>query len=547
LGQTVLLDFATTGGFMASIRLNRQAAHSGQLPQVCICCGGPARQLVRHEFRFEPTWLILLTTVFPKVQMFLSYETFNLNVPVCESHVSRFKWPTIAGLATAAILFLLLIPIIGLSVTGNQDKLLIVIPIFLLVVLGYVVTRFALLFSGPRVVAYSSGALDLEGVADAFAHHARGGGGYGQSAPQYAAQAYTGNYGLTQVAYQNAYRPRGGSSTRTILIVAAAVGIPVLLIGVIGAIAIAVASSPRFQQQRMAAQMRREMNQEFKEMRAEMRSNLAPISTAPMQSPRPLGTPSPTVTSPATTQPNNPVIIQPRSDFDSGKFRVGEIAYWTTSGRWYQGKIVKAVNPGWQVTYFDESGMEVNVVVDARILTDTCPTFSDPQFAGTAVPPKKGPSTTKDVFEVGDVVYFQFGNSWYQATVTKREELSKDTNLYTLTYYDDFFKRETTSKRFGTGLQRQLPAGAKVVTDAGKRPTAEPKSSAPANDDATSATNFKPGDVVYVRLLKWVRGTVVGQRGSLVEVRYTDELTKADRTIPFPPELLRRDPPDRNE
>ena len=126
---------------MATIRINRQAAHSGQLPQVCICCGTPTQQFVRHEFRFEPTWLILLLTVFPKLWMFLSYETFNLNLPVCSSHTTRFKWPSIAGLVTAGVLFLLLIPIIALSVTGNADKLLIVIPIFLLVIVAYVAAR----------------------------------------------------------------------------------------------------------------------------------------------------------------------------------------------------------------------------------------------------------------------------------------------------------------------------------------------------------------------------------------------------------------------
>src|SRR6185295_14124373 len=82
---------------MATIRLNRQAAHAGQLPRVCICCGEPAQQLVQHTFRFEPTWLILLLTLFPKMWVFFSYDTFHLSLPVCSSHTTRFKWPSYAG------------------------------------------------------------------------------------------------------------------------------------------------------------------------------------------------------------------------------------------------------------------------------------------------------------------------------------------------------------------------------------------------------------------------------------------------------------------
>ena len=227
---------------MATIRLHRQAAHSGQLPRVCICCGAPAEQFVRHEFRFEPTWLILLLTAFPKLWMFLSYDTFNLNLPVCSSHTTRFKWPMYAGLATVGLLFLMLIPIFTLIAVGQTNTLPILTPLALLVILGYVIARWTLLFCGPRVVQYSAGALDMAGVSDAFAQHASGRGGNLQDQQYLAQQAYSGNYGLDQVAYQNAYRAPAGSSRRTLLVVAAAVGIPLLVVSVVALAALGVRS-----------------------------------------------------------------------------------------------------------------------------------------------------------------------------------------------------------------------------------------------------------------------------------------------------------------
>jgi hypothetical protein len=237
---------------MAKIRLNRQAAHSGQLPRVCICCGEPAQQLVQHTFRFEPTWLILLLTLFPKMWVFFSYDTFHLSLPVCSSHTTRFKWPTYAGLATAGLLVLMLVPTFGLYATGNHDKTIIMVPVVLLVIVAYVISRFVLLFGGPRVVRYSPGALELEGVSDAFAQHAGGRG------PQYPQQpGYGGSYGVTYGAYPQGAYQGGGGSGKTLLIVSLAVGIPVMLIGVVGILAMLFGTSQRMQNQRWANQARR--------------------------------------------------------------------------------------------------------------------------------------------------------------------------------------------------------------------------------------------------------------------------------------------------
>ena len=298
---------------MATIRINRQAAHSGQLPQVCICCGTPTQQFVRHEFRFEPTWLILLLTVFPKLWMFLSYETFNLNLPVCSSHTTRFKWPSIAGLVTAGVLFLLLIPIIALSVTGNADKLLIVIPIFLLVIVAYVVTRFTLLFSGPRVVQYSSGTLELAGVSEEFARHVSGHGGF-QQAPQYPPQqVYTGNYGLTQAAYQNTYRPAAGPSNRTLWIVLAAVFGPLALLGLLAFGVLFSREYARFSEKRQFADMRADFRETMARDQIESQQRAAEFQRKRREAQaRALSEPPPTT-------PSQPSASTPAPTFQAGE------------------------------------------------------------------------------------------------------------------------------------------------------------------------------------------------------------------------------------
>ena len=442
---------------MATIRVNRQAAHAGQLPQVCICCGTPAQQFVRHEFRFEPTWLILLLTAFPKMWIFFSYDTFQLNLPVCSSHTTRFKWPSYVGLATAGLLFLMFVPIIAMYATGNQDKMIVMIPVCLLIVAGYVISRFVLLFGGPRVVQYSAGTLEIAGVSEGFAQHVSGRGSFQQAQLYPPQQVYTGNYGVDQAAYQNAYHAPGGSSTRTLLIVAAAVGIPLLLIGMVVVAAVGVHS------------MRR--------------SRLANFSA---NSPRP----------------------------QASDFKIGDTVYLQSGFEWYRATVVEQRNSVLTVTYVDNFGRESRStyfpemlyrelprgaeLAKIRQLPSASPTSrnlaSSPVLPRSTSPPPESiaakPSTASPTgptpepslpasppastqipsaastgeFLPDDTAYFELFGKWYQAKILRNIK-----GVCELTYFDPDIKREVKTIRPASQLKRNPPPGANVIASSGSR------------------------------------------------------------------------------
>lgn len=517
---------------MAIIRLNRQAAHSGQLPRICVCCGAPAEQFVRHEFKFEPTWLILLLTAFPKLWMFLSYDTFHLNLPVCSSHTTRFKWPMYAGLVTAGLLFLMFLPIIALIAIGQTNTLPILIPVALLVVLGYVVARFALLFTGPRVVRYSAGALDLTGVSEAFVQHASGRGGEIQDQQYLAQQAYTGNYGLDQAAYQNAYRAPSGSPRKTLLIVASAVGIPVLVVGVVALAALGVRS------------------------RMHKRPGQFPSSIAQAK---------------------------------ASDFKVGEAVY-VQAGAWHRATVVEATESVIKVRYTDELGQErtmhhlpsfvhrqlppgAELAKPRPALASSPPGSNGPHaapkphetkaFPPDAVPAKSSattpesapesslPSSTsglpeiptassEDGFQPGDTAYFERFGKWYQARIVQ-----KIGGLYRLTYYDPDFQRELTSARPAKELMRNLPSGVAVISGSGQADgatagapggRAAPPTGAKDNPPGFAAdeSNILKGVKIFAWWgSKWWDGEAVSTRKGEVLVHYDGWDSNSDEWLPL--------------
>jgi hypothetical protein len=503
---------------MATIRLNRQAAHSGQLPRVCICCGAPAEQFVRHEFRFEPTWLILLLTAFPKLWMFLSYDTFNLNLPVCSSHTTRFKWPMYAGLATAGLLFLMLIPIFALIAAGQTNTLPILIPLALLVILGYVIARWALLFGGPRVVQYSAGALDMAGVSDAFAQHASGRGGNLQDQQYLAQQAYTGNYGLDQAAYQNAYRAPAGSSRKTMITVAIAVGVPLLVVGVVALAALGVRSK-----------LRNRMRQ-------------SPSSTWRQQ---------------------------------ASDFKVGDTVY-VEFGGWHRATVVEVPHDLLKIKYTDDWGYEriehhSPVFVHRQLppgaelakprQSGVARSSSPPREAITATPSAtsgskpppelslpKNSSGLAEVpiasgaveFQPGDTAYFELFGEWYQTKIVR-----KFGRAYEVTYYDPDFKQEMTSTRFVDELKRNPPAGVAVISGPGSTAGAKPGTPVGRNTAGTGSKENPPGfaaDELNVKKgvkifawwgSKWWDGEAVSTRKGEVLVHYDGWGSNFDEWLPL--------------
>jgi hypothetical protein len=80
---------------MAEVLVRANPAIPVKWPPLCICCGAQASEQRRHKFWYEPTWLIVLTTLMPRLRRFIPgvYTCFELHPPVCHAHRNRLAWP----------------------------------------------------------------------------------------------------------------------------------------------------------------------------------------------------------------------------------------------------------------------------------------------------------------------------------------------------------------------------------------------------------------------------------------------------------------------
>lgn len=192
---------------MAEIQLSRQAATSGQLPNVCLCCGAPATQMVQHRFYLRSTGILIAMLLLGKMRwLFLpqSYEYSELRVPLCGFHRHRLNlhWYLLVGFA---ILCFCCIPLLLMG-SINRDYLWIAeigLVIFLpLLPLTFFVVLTVMILT-PRLVEHSNMSVKLVSVSSGFADAVRSGGKPTMSAAGFAAPTMTAG---------TAPRPLGGGA-----------------------------------------------------------------------------------------------------------------------------------------------------------------------------------------------------------------------------------------------------------------------------------------------------------------------------------------------
>lgn len=158
---------------MAEIKLNRHAAANGQLPNVCLCCGAPATQLVPHKFYLRSTGILIAMLLLGKMRwLFLpqSYEYAELRVPLCGFHRHRLSLHTYL-LIGFAVLGLLCVPVLLIG-SINKDYLWVTeigLVLFLLLFPVMFVTVLTVMILTPRMVEHSTMSVTLVSVSSGFA------------------------------------------------------------------------------------------------------------------------------------------------------------------------------------------------------------------------------------------------------------------------------------------------------------------------------------------------------------------------------------------
>ena len=79
---------------MATVQLDRRGWEDGDLPDVCMQCGGDTTYRVRQTFVWQPTWVIF--TIFVHVLLFIIISLVvrkkrNALVPMCNEHRNHWR------------------------------------------------------------------------------------------------------------------------------------------------------------------------------------------------------------------------------------------------------------------------------------------------------------------------------------------------------------------------------------------------------------------------------------------------------------------------
>ncbi len=163
---------------MATVQMNRFAAEAGRMPPVCICCGAPAQQHVRHTFHYQPTWLVLFYILIPALlRWYLSSNPATVTVPVCAAHRNRLQWPKFVRYALAGGLLLMVPLLFAASMAGWHTAMGAMMLLVLLWLIALWAASVIVALTTPRAEHYTTSHVTLTAVAPAFAHSLQAGGG----------------------------------------------------------------------------------------------------------------------------------------------------------------------------------------------------------------------------------------------------------------------------------------------------------------------------------------------------------------------------------
>ncbi|QDU95274.1 SHD1 domain-containing protein [Lignipirellula cremea] len=159
---------------MARVVLNRHAVEAGHLPDICLCCGAPATSRNLEEFKYRPTWVLMIKFLPSNYSVWTSgYSRFP--APFCEAHKSRLWLPFKARMAMLAAIalggFCLIMGLLLMALSQVLGVLVLLgIPLMILTVLGLNTTAFWLDLKTPRAVEIKGDVLTLEPVPENFAY-----------------------------------------------------------------------------------------------------------------------------------------------------------------------------------------------------------------------------------------------------------------------------------------------------------------------------------------------------------------------------------------
>ncbi|WP_425618804.1 SHD1 domain-containing protein [Anatilimnocola sp. NA78] len=165
---------------MATIKLNRMAAETGQLPAVCLCCGKPAAHRVKNQFYLRSTGIMIAMMFlgWPWRLLLLpqAYESVTIYVPMCGTHRYRLSWHNWM-MILVAIGAIIVVPLLiaGNYVESDSVKFLaqMLTLVLALGVMGAGLVFLFLWITAPRLIDYSGMAITLTSVSYDFAQAVR--------------------------------------------------------------------------------------------------------------------------------------------------------------------------------------------------------------------------------------------------------------------------------------------------------------------------------------------------------------------------------------
>jgi len=107
---------------MAQVTINRAAAQSGSVPNLCVCCGQPAQAKKMVLFRHTPTWILWLNML-PLRSMGGAHSRVMMPTPLCPQHQGRLGIPLLVRLGFWLILLVAMV-LLAMAVLTPSPRLL---------------------------------------------------------------------------------------------------------------------------------------------------------------------------------------------------------------------------------------------------------------------------------------------------------------------------------------------------------------------------------------------------------------------------------------
>ncbi len=160
---------------MAIVRLTRQEASRGDLPEVCIVCGERADEFRSKTMYWHPPWVFLLILLFVWpfiIAALLTQQRMRVQLPFCSQHRGHWSVRAWTTCLTFAGIFILGFVFFAVFIAaqergrgrGNDAAMGVVCMIWLVLLLGWIVLVAILSFTAVRPQEIKESAIILKGI-----------------------------------------------------------------------------------------------------------------------------------------------------------------------------------------------------------------------------------------------------------------------------------------------------------------------------------------------------------------------------------------------